>query len=102
MVNTFCAQGVGDEMNNDYFQTWTYVSKLKRIGFKRTVKIIQFFCGVRGHELSKTEWGYGGGDYADRWCRWCNKLIQVPKEEVKFEFRESSRLMKEIERNIKN
>lgn len=39
-------------------------------------------CGfLTGHELSNTEWGYGGGNFVDRNCRWCDKLIQVPKQE---------------------
>jgi hypothetical protein len=39
-------------------------------------------CGrVTGHELSNTEWGYGGGNLVDRHCRWCDKLIQVPRSE---------------------
>ena len=45
-------------------------------------KFIEFLCGIlTGHEISNTEWGYGGGDYVDRHCRWCDKLIQVRKEE---------------------
>lgn len=74
-----------------YFQTWMYISKLRRVKFvgKILVAIIQFFCGLKGHELSKTEWGYGGGEYADRWCRWCNKLIKVPKTSIRFAFKET-------------
>uniref|UniRef100_A0A6M3XS35 Uncharacterized protein n=1 Tax=viral metagenome TaxID=1070528 RepID=A0A6M3XS35_9ZZZZ len=81
-----------------YFQTWHYVSRIKgRVPFigKPIAKTIQFICGIFGHELSKTEWGYGGGEYADRWCRWCNKLIQVPKTEIQFAFKDAE-LMKHI------
>lgn len=53
-------------------------------------------CGLTGHELSRTEWGYCGGQYADRWCRWCNKMIKVPKESVYFNFEKSKKLMKQI------
>lgn len=36
-------------------------------------------CGViTGHEISKTEWGYGGGKFVDRNCRWCDHVIRVP------------------------
>jgi hypothetical protein len=71
--------------DTNYPQTWYYMPKNKRIR-----KILQFLCGMfGGHELSKTEWGFGGGDYADRWCRWCNKLIIVPKESVFFQFKDS-------------
>jgi hypothetical protein len=76
-----------------YFQTWMYVSKLRRWGLPTFVRLIQFLCGLRGHELSKTEWGYGGGEYADRWCRWCNKLIIVPKDSIRFAFKENAHLM---------
>ena len=87
----------------DYFQTWQYVSKIRRIKFigKFLSKTIQFICGLRGHELSKTEWGYGGGDTADCWCRWCNKLIEVPKDSIRFRFKESSDMMKLVGKNIK-
>ena len=48
-------------------------------------KALQFLCGLLGgHELSETEWGYGGGKYADRWCRWCDKLVKVPRESILF------------------
>lgn len=83
---------------NKYFQTWMYVAKIRRcplIG-PGLVWGIQAVCGLFGHELSKTEWGYGGGDTADRWCRWCNKLIVVPKDSIRFPFPESSNLMKNI------
>src|SRR3990172_2391587 len=39
-------------------------------------------CGrLTGHEISRTEWGYGGGKFVDRNCRWCDKTILVPKDE---------------------
>lgn len=81
-----------------YFQTWPYVAKIRRIPMVGQLlsKTLQFICGLRGHELSKTEWGYGGGEYADRWCRWCNKLIVVRKTEIQFAFKEHAHLMKEI------
>jgi hypothetical protein len=90
-------------MGEKYFQTWPYVSKINRIKFigKPLVKIIQFICGLFDHELSKTEWGYGGGDTADCWCRWCNKLIEVPKDSIRFRFKGSSEMMKLIGKNIK-
>jgi hypothetical protein len=39
---------------------------------------------MMGHEISQTESGYGGGRWADKWCRWCDKLIKVPIEESPF------------------
>lgn len=81
----------------NYFQTWMYVSRISR-RCKIAGKIIQFLCGIRGHELSKTEWGYGGGDYADCWCRWCNKMISVPKTSLYFTNPDSRDLMKMVEK----
>ena len=47
-------------------------------------RFIQWLCGVlTGHEISKTEWGYGGGKFVDCNCRWCDKLIKIHKEESK-------------------
>ena len=44
--------------------------------------MLEWLCGkLTGHELSKTEWGYGGGKFVDRNCRWCDKVIKVPKQE---------------------
>lgn len=44
--------------------------------------LLQWFCGlVTGHEPSKTEWGYGGGKFVDRNCRWCDYRIKVPIQE---------------------
>ena len=77
-----------------YFKTGHHVAKLRILGFKRTVKVIQFLCGIRGHEVSKTDWGYGGGDSADVWCRWCDKMFYVPKDSIRFRFKEESRFMK--------
>jgi hypothetical protein len=69
----------------EYPQTWYLMPKRNR--WPRLVKFLQFLCVIfTGHELSKTEWGYGGGKYADRWCRWCNKMISVPLESTYFQF----------------
>jgi hypothetical protein len=86
-----------------YFQTWHHVAKIRRIKFigKPIVKGIQAVCGfIGGHEPSKTEWGYGGGDYADSWCRWCNKLIPVPKEELLTRFPGSGQMMNMVGKKI--
>jgi hypothetical protein len=79
-----------------YFQTWHHVANIRSIKFigEYLSKFIQYLCGIIcGHEHSKTEWGYGGGDYADSWCRWCNKMIQIPKEELLTMFPGSAHLM---------
>lgn len=94
--------GKGEGMGKErYFQTWTWMGKLRRCGFPTLVKIIQFVCGLKGHELSKTEWGYGGGEYADRWCRWCNKHIVVPKDSIRFAFKDNSELMNLLGKEIR-
>lgn len=61
-----------------YPQLWfVTVSWLRRGSWKH--KSVVWLCGkLTGHELSDTEWGYGGGGMVDRHCRWCDKLIQVP------------------------
>jgi len=78
--------------NREYPQTW-YLMPKKR-NYPKLRYFIQQMCGLlTGHELSKTEWGYGGGKYADRWCRWCDKMIRVPHESLYFEFDNARRLM---------
>lgn len=48
----------------------------------RIYRLRTVLCGfLTGHELSETEWGYGGGNLVDRNCRWCDLLIQIPKRE---------------------
>jgi hypothetical protein len=47
--------------------------------------ILTSLCGLlTGHEKSATEHGYGGGDYIDCNCRWCDKVILEPIEESKW------------------
>ncbi len=46
-----------------------------------------WICGLFiGHEISKTEWGYDGGEKIDCHCRWCDKVIQISLEEARFRF----------------
>lgn len=71
--------GPGDD-DEDYRQTWNRVTKLP----KWAQAVIRWLCGLRGHEISATEWGYGGGDNVDCWCRWCNALGSVPRETARF------------------
>ena len=43
---------------------------------------LERLCGwLTGHEHSKTEWGYGGGNMVDHNCRWCDKMMRVPLAE---------------------
>ena len=65
-----------------YFQTWHRVVGLRRYRLAILIGPIQFLCKIiSGHQLSETEWGYGGGQTFDRWCRWCNKKFSVPVAE---------------------
>ncbi len=95
----FLTKNLKKNQDDDYVQTWYYMplrwkknkglnDEIKKhfIGY-RLRKILEFLCGLLGdHELSNTEWGYGGGKYADRHCRWCDKTIRVPYESTYFEF----------------
>lgn len=86
-----------------YPQTMYYVVKLQKVPWigRLLCRAAQAICGLRGHELSKTDGGYGGGEQADRWCRWCNKLIKVPKTELMFVFPALVKPMKEVERHTR-
>jgi len=65
------------EDRQEYPQTWWLTPKNKKLK-----KIVQCICGVlSGHEISKTEKGYGGGAFLDCNCRWCDKVIKVPVKE---------------------
>lgn len=88
-----------DEDRTTYPQLWYCMPSTKR--FPRLRRVLQFLCGLTRHELSNTEWGYGGGKYADRWCRWCDKLFRVPKESVYFEFKkqDAKHLMSQVGRD---
>ena len=53
--------------------------KLKRA---RLRLCIEWLCGkLTGHEISRTEKGYGGGTHIDCNCRWCDKSIKIPVKE---------------------
>lgn len=66
----------------EYPQTWYYMPKRRGLVRRGLRAALQWLCGKwGGHELSETEWGYGGGERVDRWCRWCDTRIQVPKEQ---------------------
>ncbi len=79
-ARTIFAKRFWNEPFNDYPQTWYYMPY-----WKPMKRLIQWICGVvGGHEKSKTEWGYGGGEYVDNWCRWCNKVIRVSISETRF------------------
>ncbi len=65
------------EWMREYPQTWYYMPRNRWLRGK-----LQALCGkFIGHEGSKTEWGYGGGDFVDNNCRWCDFVVKVPKNQ---------------------
>jgi len=67
----------------EYPQLWHTWSWIAPRGTRRR-ELLYRICGIlTGHEISKTEWGYGGGNFVDRHCRWCDKLMRVHKLEDK-------------------
>lgn len=74
---------------NGYFQTWGFSCRLRKIPFvgEKVYDFTRWLCGkATGHTPSRTEWGYGGGGYADVWCRWCNQIGQIPRSELEDRF----------------
>ena len=70
-----------------YFQTWNRVTKIRRLKIVGPILyvLIQFLCGIiTRHCVSKTEWGYDGGDIVDGCCRWCNKHIPIKYDTALF------------------
>lgn len=66
----------------EYPQLWDCWPKWTGRRHPRIFAVRVWLCGhLTGHEISITEWGYGGGKYVDRNCRWCDKTIRVPKAE---------------------
>lgn len=69
--------------------------KVKKL-WKPLRLFVQFICGLRGHSFDG-DWGYGGGDYADVWCRHCDHFSQVPKTSIWFKRRYAKALMEQVE-----
>jgi hypothetical protein len=66
-----------------YPQLWYCWPKWAGMRNPRIFRARTWLCGVlTGHELSKTEWGYGGGKFVQMNCRWCDKSFDVPMEET--------------------
>ena len=82
------------EIGSDYPQTWYFVSGRG----SRIAGFVEWACNLitKGHELSETEWGYSGGEFADCYCRWCNKKIRVSKSVIQFKFKDSAWLMDDV------
>lgn len=81
------------EWREPYPQTWYYMPSNSWL---RTQ--LQNICGrITGHEGSRTEWGYGGGDFVDNNCRWCDFILKVPKNQ-----HDGNKEFNEMMRDIKN
>jgi len=65
------------------------------IAGKMIKKSIQFVCGLFGHTYD-ADWGYGGGEFADAWCRFCDHFEHVHKTSIWFRNREARSLMSQI------
>ena len=68
-------------MGKGYRQTWVYIARIER-KWPRLAALAKALCRRRGHEWSKTEWGWDGGGRLDVWCRWCNAFARIPMEEM--------------------
>lgn len=58
----------------DCWGDWNHGS----VGRKRIERTCR---AITGHEISRTEWGWDGGPFVDRHCRWCDCVIRVPASE---------------------
>lgn len=75
----WCLESCRLHPNRAYPQLWYWVSRFHRDRWPLLRHLIEWLCQhTIGHEWSATEWGYGGGQMMDRWCRWCGKRIEVP------------------------
>ena len=71
----------------DYVQGWYCIGIRHGEKYKYSRPIAEFICKLlTGHEISKTEWGWSGGEFIDCHCRWCDKVIKIPKDEARFRF----------------
>jgi hypothetical protein len=69
------------EVRLHYFQTWQWTAPLPRV----CKPFFYWLCEhTIGHELSTTEHGWDGSEWADNWCRWCGLKIQTPAVSNKF------------------
>ena len=78
-IAKYIGHNLGSERRQLYPQLWYCWPKFTNRKHPRIFAARVRLCGwLTGHEISKTEWGYGGGKYADMNCRWCDKTIRVP------------------------
>jgi len=65
----------------EYPQLWyCWPAWTKRVKWVHRLKT--WVCSkLTGHEWSLTETGYSRGKHVDKWCRWCDCMTTVPREE---------------------
>ena len=72
---------------SDYVQGWNCIPIAYGPEHRRRRTVLEFVCQLlTGHEISETEWSYGGGDKVDGHCRWCDKVLKIPLDEARFRF----------------
>ena len=82
LARTIFSKRFWNEPFKDYPQTWYYMPHWNPMKL-----FLQRLCGmIGGHENSNTEWCYGGGDFVDSNCRWCDKVIKIPISEARFRY----------------
>lgn len=56
--------------------------------YRQAIKRLkQFLClKMIGHKPNTYEWGYGGHGKVDVWCKYCDKMFQIPIEEARFRY----------------
>ena len=71
----------------DYVQGWYCIGIRHGPKYKYRRIFAETICRLlTNHEISKTEWSYGGGEWIDCHCRWCDKVIRISSEEARFRF----------------
>jgi len=71
----------------DYIQGWYCIGVRHGPKYRFRRPLIESACEfITGHEISDTEWGWGGGERVDCHCRWCDKVFTVPVTEARFRF----------------
>lgn len=51
----------------------------KTINFLKVRKQAKWLCGhITNHVSNPTEHGYGGGQFCDHWCIYCDGQFQIP------------------------
>lgn len=75
-----------------------FVGRLGKIPFigKYIKSVLQFLCGKLCGHCYDADWGYGGEETIDVWCRYCNYYTQLQKTSIWFRNKESRKLMDQV------